>query len=274
MGEPTTALDAAAGGSGAHDGTYVLSSTLGWGNLLPGGVGGKHVVNRGNNAGGTVISIGNPSDLRLLGAMTVMAWYAPDDYYYHYNPSYIASCTGLDETEAENDLWSLEIAGVRIVRLRWENGLGVDINAVSGASFLNQQGWTHVAVTRYEMTPGKWGCDFYADGQYHSTDDNTGSGYDPPTGGGNSLPYLGRIGVAQTPTSMSYDSVRVYDTEESAASILAVYNAEVVFFEDLPVKDDYDHNQWYTRPVGEPGALYRSVQSGPNSLRENAGWYR
>lgn len=273
---PTTARDAAAGGSGSHEGTYTLSGTdYNWyGRLTPGGVGGRVVVNQAGSANGTVTAIQNPADLRLLGALTVMAWLHADDYYYWYEPTKVVNVTGIDETEAENDLWALEVAGVgRAVRLRWERSTGVDVAALSTTGLMWLQGWTHVAVERYEVVAGKWGCRFYRDGQLFSTDDNGGAGYDPPTGGGNSLPYIGRDGAGQTTRQFVYDSIRVYDTAIGQASIQAVYDAEKANFDDRPTKDDWAPSGPLSRTEGA-GRLYQVIESGPNSTRQNAGWHK
>jgi hypothetical protein len=268
---PTTARDAAAGGSGSHAGTYNLLNQLGYGRLLPGGVGGKHLYARNSHTSGTVTAIGNPADLRLLGTMTLCVWVSPDFYYYYQDGVPIVGCTGTDDTAAQNDLWALEFATSRAIRFGWENGTGVDVDLVSSSNLLNQQGWTHVGVERYEVVAGKWGANFYADGQFYSTDDNGGLGYDPPDGGGSSIPLLGRNAAGQPSYPYSFDSVRVYDTVIGAAAIEAVYDAEVVGFDDMPTKDDWALENMIT-VVPFTGDTFDAVESGPYAGRVDSGF--
>jgi hypothetical protein len=107
----------------------------------------------------------------------------------------------------------------------------------------------------------------------HSTNDNGGAGFDPPTGGGSSLPFLGRHASAQSLYPFSYDSIRVYDEAIGGAPIAAIYADEVAFFDDLPSRD-IEQSDLASKPVGVVGNLYRAVESGPNSLRVDSGFFR
>src|SRR4030042_1028319 len=284
----TVAADAEGGGSGSHDGVWTWGS---YGQLNPGGPYGMHVRNQ---TGGYVSSIGNPADLRLLGNITVAAWIHADDYYYwsDSNPRYIVNCTGTDDTQAQNDLWSLEVVGDRALRFRWENGVGVDVVVDSDDNILPIQGWSHVIVVRYEVVAGKWGIRFYVDGSLASTKDNGGAGWDPPDGGGSSLPYVGRRGGSVSGTMWMYASVRIYDTAEDDAGALAIYSIEDTWLDDITIFDwaaiesmiiEEPPGDPYTVGNGSPATIVRSdapgdpytiFESGPNSLHENTGWVK
>lgn len=268
-GTPTvsTARDAAAGGSGSHEGSYNHYFVLP-GNLIPGGVGGQHLYIRNGGNYGTIDSILNPSDLRLTGTMTVMCWFHNDPTYVT-AAQYIANCAGVDDTEAENDLWDFRVDTSGRVHLYWENGAGVDVQTTSGNDLWVVQGWTHIAAVRYEVVAGKWGTKFYANGQLHSTDDNTGAGYDPPTGGGNSLPFVGKKNTSYNTRRTHVDSIRVYDTAESQPNIEAVYDTEVLQF-SFPI---IYNSVAYPILNGSDGSIYRVVESGPGSLRGETGFF-
>lgn len=269
--EPTIAADSAAGGSGSHDGTYTWGY---WGGLVPGGVGGTHIYKPGATAFCNVSSIANPSDFLLYGALTVCCWYHPDHYYNYHNPTYLVNCSGVDDTAPENDLWSLQIASDRRLLLHWENGAGVDVFAASNNYLFPLQGWSHATAERYEVVAGKWGCNFYRNGALHSTDDNGGAGYDPPDGGANALPRINHRGTTNSYRSYDMDSVRVYDTAIGAAAIQAIYDEEEPFFNSVPVKSDWSPSDFVRYSLGQVGARYKGVHSGPNSGRENAGFFR
>lgn len=278
---PTTTRDIAGGGSGAHDGVPNLSSSFCY---RPGGVGGHHLHKRSNSYEGSVASIANPADFRLLGELSVSGWLCPDDSYYWYTyDRVLACCDGIDETEAENRLWDFRTngsaTGGRGLSLRWENGAGVDVrvDSISLASWPTQ-GWCHVAAERYEVTPGFWGVRFYLNGVLVDTQDNGGAGWAPPTGGGNSLPFLARLNQSVGGyREFKYDSVRVYDSAVGASQHAADVAADIAAGQIGDGVGGNPKTDWPAKPmpgdyVGDPGVAYSEILSGPNSPREGAGF--
>lgn len=246
---PQTIQDIAAGGSGSHSGQITA-----WGyesRLQPGGVGGCHqgrIVSL--IAGGWVQNIGNPSDLQLLGEMSVCAWGQNNQYGgWDWGTVILASCSGDNNSEAENSAWVFAVAA-RKLEFYWYSGAGSVLTKVtSPASLVSMQGFQHFAATRYLVSPGKYGVKFYVDGSLVYTDDNSGAGYDPPTGCGNSIPYIGRRKdfVISNYIGLSYDSVRIYDNVLADADVLNIFNAE----------------EPYTRPALDTG--YGGLQNGEST---------
>ena len=272
-GNPTTAIDDQGGGSGQHDGTYDLP----WGSagLFPGGIGGKHLhlYSSGASARGYIGSIGNPSDFRLLGIVSAMLWFHPDTYYGMTAASdlkYLIGCTGADDVgAAENDLWSVEAYFPNLLRVQWETAPGVRVTVTSNNDIYPENGWMHLAIVRYEVVANKWGIKFYVNGALADTQDNAGAGWNPPVGGGSTLPLVGKAVSAYSPRSFNLDSVRVYDDEQSVAQILAIYNAEKPLFEGLPAAD----LSLPSRNLVVNQYQYARVETGPNATtRENAGF--
>lgn len=260
------AVDSAAGGSGAHDGSYSFSS---YDKLYPFGVGSVHMFVANN---GYISSIANPADLRLIGSLTLLLWVAPDEYYGWVagGTRKLISCSATDNaTEATNNPFNLytQIANPRQVIFHWQHTASNTDIYVTSAVILPIAGWCHLAVVRYEISSGFFGVKFYVDGVLADTQDNGGPGYAAPTGGGSALPYIGRDNAGISGTDFMYDSVRIYDTEESDANILAVYNAEKLdVFPDVYLLDDPRFE------VGIGGDAYRGIEEGPHSKKEGAGW--
>jgi hypothetical protein len=224
---PHTVLDVAAGGSGAHDGQVTTWSSA---EMQPGGVGGAH-LGRMNQYGGWVQNISNPSDLRLNGEVSVLAWGSPDQYAGWNNTNLLASCDGARTgATTENSPWVFDVTG-RKLRFYWyTSSAWVVVQTAVGVMY--RQGMQHFGAVRYEITPGSpstYGVRFYVDGQLVSDADNGGAGYAGPVGGENSVPYLGRrqdlVTTYQSDTSL--DSVRFYDSALSGDDVLAVYEEEV-----------------------------------------------
>lgn len=269
----TTAVDSAAGGSGAHNGTYShagVPSVLG--GLSGGGPYGRHV--RGDVLGyGSIGSIAFPADFRILGEVSAACWIRPT---YPPNSSgtwskYLVNCSGTDETSAQNDLWSFEQINGLALRMRWENGSGVDVNVDSGAGTipLGPVGdWCHVAAVRYAIG-GNFGVRFYVNGALVANNNNGGPGFGAPTGGASSVPRVHQLGTTVEQYGHAYASVRVWNSAENDASILAVYNAEKDWWTPLGVQD-------WSIPEMERGFEgenpYDVLHTGPYSLRDFAGW--
>ncbi len=271
--EATVAIDSEGNGSGSHNGTYGYSTTSdNYGSLSSGGVGGKHLHTTRNASGygGAIININNPADFRLVGTFTAMFWFCDDYYRVITYGRYFIGCTGAEDTTiAENDLWQVRHASHRAIAVYWETSPGVRTTVTSVTGICKKNGWDHFAVVRYEVTAGMWGIKFYVNGVLADTQDNTGAGWSPPTGGTNSLPYVCRNGGSINNDESEIDSIRVYDTEENAATILAVYDAEKQYFEGLGVDDTIELGMVRSLP---DEAEYQVIDTGPNSDRINAGF--
>lgn len=267
---PSTAIDAAAGGSGAHDGSYSWGASPAGGALFPGGVDGSHLYSAYN--GGYIDSIGNPADLRLLGGMTIMLWlhhWDANQYWGYAGNRFICNCTSYPWTaEADNTPWDVYVSHVNVGRpyFRWDYGTSPTSVWIQCAVDPPAR-WYHLAIKRYEISAGYYGVKFYYDGVLVDTQDNGGPGWPAPTGGGNAIPYIGRRDDANNTYYCHYflDSIRIYDSEESDAAIEAVHDAE----EPL-VRSDVEF--W---PVSEPVGVsdkYIAREEGPFSSREGAGF--
>jgi len=282
------AVDSAAGGSGAHDGTYVLNA-LG-GSLLKGfGTDeGLHLQASSYWNYGYIHNMANVADLRLQGLMTVAAWFRKLDNYAVESGLYLANCGGSAGTQAENRQWTLEARAGGGLRMLWENGVGVnvDVQSISGILPVRTR-WVHVAAVRYEVTPGFYGVRFYVDGVLADTQDNTGSGWAPPDGGGSSPVYIGRWAGGQPARGFAVDSVRLYDSDEGA-NLAAIVAAEAPAFQ--PVGQDVspslrldgqgsqivggrDLDPSLTL-TGQGHHLGRMVYTGERSGRPNAGFHQ
>jgi len=238
---PPTARDVAAGGSGSHAGTY----TWGSGGLRPTGVGGHHFESDDSY----IDSIGNPSDLILLGSVTAVSWLWCDDYYHFgYENRNVVSCVAVDDaTIATNDAFWLRNNAFKL-EFAWQYGAGqTQVTATTSTSVLPYGKPSHVAAVRYQISPGFYGVKFYVDGILVDTQDNGGPGWAAPTGGSSCVPYVG-YALTDNNRACYLDSVRIYDSEESTANILAIYDAE---------KDSI---------------MMAATHNGPNSSRENSGW--
>ena len=309
---PQTIQDIAAGGSGSHDGQITT-----WGyesRLQPGGVGGCHqgrVVSL--IAGGWIQNIGNPSDLQLLGEMSVCLWGQNNQYGgWDWGATILASCSGYNNSEAENSAWIFAVLN-RKPEFYWYSGASSTITyIVTPTPALSMQGFQHLTAVRYLVSAGKYGVKFYIDGALVYTDDNSGAGYDPPTGCGNSVPYIARRRdgfVISNYLGLSYDSPRIYDHALSDAEVLSIFNAEEPYtrpaldtgfgglqngetpdydtlYDEIPLGDSYqlggteaespyEDNQigeFLTSEGADSGLPNREKGSGYFSKRPNSGW--
>lgn len=269
---PATARDVAAGGSGAHDGTYT------WGTYSELWAGGY--TPDSNRVGAFLYShyayidsIANPADLRLLGEMTISGWFWVDFHaiangFHEWDDGVrkFVTCGAADDaSEATNDCFDLR-NNARKVEFGWQFGAGQTQVTVQSADILPWIGPVHIAAVRYEVSVGFYGVKFYIDGVLVDTQDNTGSGWAGPTGGGSCLPRLLRDAAGINNRILMADSIRIYDTAENDAAILAIYNAELG--DDTAIlelrQNDVD--------AGQGGDGYSIVQNGPFSGRSDTGW--
>jgi len=227
----TTCLDSAGGGSGSHDGTYTMGSNEGGGALFPGGVGGSHLYS--TYQGGVVRSIANPSDFNLHGSLTIEFWLHHWDEYTYWNGTarIMSSYFTPWATEADNYPWYIWTTNAQqgAPILSWQYGSSGTVVNVS-CSVSPEPMWTHIAIKRYEITPGYYGVKFYYNGVLVDTQDNSGVGWPAPTGGANCIPAFGGRYDSFTSYYVHFflDSVRIYDDEQSDEEILAVYGEEVL----------------------------------------------
>jgi len=224
-----TAYDSAAGGSGDHNGVYKLDTGYS-GVLASPGVGGVHLQPVNLFDHGYIYNFNNIADLRLTGVMTLMFWFRKPEGYAVVNGCVIADCGGNAETQAANRLWMVDTRDGRLIRMLWENGAGVDVSVISTAIMPVRGRFVHVAVVRYEISPGFYGVRFYIDGSLADTQDNGGPGYAGPDGGSSSILYIGRYENGQPARVYCVDSVRVYDSDEGA-SVAGIYAAELPVFD-------------------------------------------
>lgn len=215
------AVDSAAGGSGAHDGVYRLTDVEALGvvgydeNLsLQGSI---------STTDGIIDSIANVSDLQLTGTYSVMAWFLPVNILN--NDMYIFNVGGSGETLATNHLIWIEVLSNGAIRVLWEYGAGTNVDISSTSGIISAIRWHHIAVIRYPIA-ANYGVKFYIDGVLVDTKDNGGPGYTPAAGGTSATAYIGRTaddsGAAD---HYRVDSIRVYDTDESA-NVINVYTTE------------------------------------------------
>lgn len=256
--DPVTAVDSV----GSHNGTYNYGLV---GRIVPGGIGGTKLQVGTSGFQAYIDSILNPSSLRLLSEMTVMSWVTPEDAF---GNRYVANVSGLDETEAENNCWSVEIGTNRSLRMTWETSTGTDITVQSINDILPVGGICHIAVVRQSLG-GNYEVLFYVNGVLLDTQDNGAVGYTGPTGGGNSLPFIGKLATVLNPYDYYLDSVRVYDSVENAASILSVYNTEQDDYDNLDVESSTITN---LISLHEYGDVYDLVYSGASNGRDDSGF--
>lgn len=223
------AADSAAGGSGAHDGDYTFAGDA---KLYPGGIGGARLFS--TEGAGTITNILNPSDLRALhGSLTIMMWLHPWDenqWWTYAGWRRMFTCTVASwATEADNAPWGIfaHSSDLGKPQIQWEYGASPTLVQVKSTIAIPEMLY-HLAVQRYEISPGYYGVKFFYDGVLVETLDNSGPGWPAPTGGANTLPQIGRAANSLNDFYCRYwlDSVRIYDTEESEENILSVFEAE------------------------------------------------
>ena len=227
-----TAVDSAAGGSGAHDGIYRLDQ---YGPLVPIGYD-SNLCLRGctRSTGGIIDTISNVSDLQLTGTMTLMFWFSHLDASITANQKYIFTIGAVGETLETNYTIFCRIETNGVILFLWEYDAGNNIAINSSTELLYDSQWHHVAVVRYVVGTG-YGVDFYIDGAYVESFTNGGAGYTAPNGGTSGVGYVGRSADDSTSSGdYGIGSLRVYDTDESA-NVAQVYNTEVTTFTGIGV---------------------------------------
>jgi hypothetical protein len=225
---PTTAVDSS-GHTNNHDATYYLGNN---GLLLPGGATGLWSMKRDGNDG-YVIGAANKSDLALTSLVSVTAWINP------LTANTPIVCFGgieTDETSAENYLWSMGRVGERL-RIFWEYGSGVNVDILSSVDTLPERGeWVMVGFTRSLFGAGpNLEVGVIVNGSVVETLDNSGTGYAPPTGGGNADLAINNWGRTVYAIGLGRVSdVRIWDDKIDGSTITSVYN-EGVSKLDMPV---------------------------------------
>jgi hypothetical protein len=171
------------------------------------------------------ISVNNNADLSLIGNMTIMAWIMPQGV--PTNTKYLVGfgAGGAGNVQADNLLWSLIWSTTGQFGMQWEQGAGVDVNALSTSTPVVPKADypLHLAVVR-TINGANRDVKFYLDGSDLSEDV---TGLTAPDGGGNSVCEMLRIpGADSNVPKANIWGVRVYDTAESAGAISTIHSAE------------------------------------------------
>jgi hypothetical protein len=259
-----TAVDTVAGGSGSHSGSYFFTATPSDGSILPGGVGGSHVrISLADS--GSVVTLGNIADLRLTGEMTVTFWYYTEGVD-SWHP--IIEVNGVDETQVENKLFAVSRESSGRLAMKWEHTAGVDVDVNSANNIVqNWYQWIHCAVVRV-ANGGNFDVLFYVNGALVDTQDNGGGGYQGPDGGGNSLAFIGRDQASAEPVgTFRMDSLGIYNSAESAGTILALYTAEEALRQASVIRDTDIGPAYETT-----GGPYDALLSGERNPRVDSGF--
>ena len=221
------AIDSAAGGLGAHNGVYrvtteeSITSTHGYDEY-------QSLRGSGSGTDGIIDTIANVSDLQLTGTYTVMFWFMPRNVLD--NGMYVYSVGASGESLETNFLVHIEARSNGSIRVFWEYDAGTDVNVYSVTELISVIRWHHVAVVRYPIS-SNYGVKFYIDGVLADTQNNGGAGYPAAADGSSTAAYIGR--TATDSTAVNYynlDSIRVYDTDESA-NVASVYATESSYFD-------------------------------------------
>lgn len=218
-GRNVTSVADSSGHPNNHDFTGVGYSTdsVGFGNHN------RHA----NQAGGdSHTSVNNNADFLLTGDMTIMAWIWPQKT--PNNDKYLIGCGagGTSEASADNMQWALIWTSTGQFGMRWEQGAGVDVDALSPAGQINVKTEVplHLAVVR-SINGGNRDVKFYLNAVDLAADV---TGLSPPDGGANAVCEMLRIPGADSNVPLcNIWNVRVYDTAELAAVVSAVYTAEL-----------------------------------------------
>jgi hypothetical protein len=170
-------------------------------------------------------SVGNNADFLLTGDLTIMAWLWPQAN--PTNDKYLVACgLGTSEVQADNLLWSLIWNSSGQFGMRWEQGAGVDVNALSPASQIavKTEVPLHLAVVR-SINGAQRDVKFFLNGVDLAADV---TGLTAPDGGANALCEMLRLPNANSniPVANIWN-VRVYDTAELAAAVWSVYTSEL-----------------------------------------------
>lgn len=213
--------------------------------------------------------LANGADFAIADECTVMCWLEmqaiptePVVFLIGYGDS--------GETQAENFLWSLIVSNLAHFGMRWEHTAGVDVSAWSPADALDLDGDdfhgqtknVHIAVIR-TLDATKRDVKFVRNGIDMGADV---TGLTAPDGGTypDAGPWIGSsprtTNVGRIPACFS--DVRVYDSAESVATVLGIYNAEKATRENvtresypISILDGYELG-------GESGSIYVPVHTG------------
>lgn len=240
------------------------------------------------SAGDRHVSVNNNPDFLLTGDMTIMAWLWP-----HVTPNndkYIVGCGagGTSEVQADNMQWALIWNASGQFGMRWEQGAGIDVDALSPASqiVINAESPFHLAVVR-TINGANRDVKFYLNGVDLVADV---TGLTPPDGGANAVCEMLRIPGADSnvPNGNIWD-VRIYDTAEGPGTVASVYASEL----PVPYRFPYVPNPslpLILTPIGSgayqfeqteipisliESVAYQAVHTGSNldlEQRPNSGW--
>jgi hypothetical protein len=240
------------------------------------------------------ITVANNADfLALNGNITIMAWLRIP--FIPAGDQYIIGC-GLEpgETQAENILWSLYFNASRQFGMRWEHTNGTEVTALSPVAQFSQadEAPTHIAVVR-SINGAQRDVKFIVNGVDIAADVTA---LTAPDGGASGLCEMFREpGNQQLDPNGNFWNIRVYDTAESVANVLAVYNAElpamarVAYKNSLPAlptrigtegTNGYDLATLFPSVLGQfaggdLGAAYNAEHTGSKLFeagRGQAGW--
>lgn len=265
--------DIAGGGSGAHDGSYVLGSSS---QVLPGGYGGRHFLAYGGFGNyGWIDSIANPSDLRITGSLTICGWFWTDWFtsafgVYDWTVSFrkFVTCSAVDTGSPDsNNLYYFRNYNGKIM-LTWQNGANNVVFTETTDQVLLNVGPQHIAVVRYNIVDANYGVRFYLNGELVEDVDNGGGGWLGPEGGANCVPYIGRDINERNFHTLFLDSIRVYNEELDDEAIGLVYAAEAP--EVLGGPSLVANNGNIT--IGTGLTAYKMIHNGPFANRINCGW--
>jgi hypothetical protein len=268
----TTATDIAEGGSGNHDGTYTW---MGNGDgILSGGVGGRHISMKYSSGSSTTLvsTFTNNSDFILHGEMTLSFWIYPINVGQH--------LIGVDAGtggEDDNIPWVVRWWASGVLDIAWEYGSQSPSGTIATTSgFLDINEWQHIVIRRSLYSGGpNMQIDFYKAGVKEETYDNSGAGYNPPTGGSNTTMRIGKIQCGWNVGGQAMaDSVRIYNTAESDGNISALYATEEEDFYGSPgekfLSTPFDRRFLKT----SSNHLGDIIMIGARSSRDNPGFYR
>jgi hypothetical protein len=237
------------------------------------------------NANGNVYGgPANPGDFALTGEMTIMCWIQRMAVM---GPTYDEWVAGYGnttlETQADNHLWGFINDPNDAFGMYWEYGAGIDVKAMSpsnaldiaGDGFRGMSRAIHIACIR-TINGANRDVKFVRNGVDLGSDV---TGLTPPDGGGNGGPWffaypktsnVGRIAAAIA-------DIRIYDSAESVATILGIYNSEKARHEHA-TRGYNEILAFGTRwsKDGESGSIYTPHNTGTrlneDEGRNLAGW--
>ena len=279
QGKAVTSVTDSSGHPNNHDFTSIgySSSSVGF-------------VNKSRHAnassGDRHISVNNNADFSLTGNMTIMAWIRAQGV--PTNTKYIVGfgAGGTGNVQADNLLWSLIWSTTGQFGMQWEQGAGVDVNALSTSTPISVKSdyALHLAVVR-TINGANRDVKFYLDGTDLAEDV---TGLTAPDGGGNSLCEMLRIpGADSNVPKANIWGVRIYDTAEAAGVISTIHSAERAEADRfgypttgiVPLQSfafgAYQPHEVSIEQSQPGGPAYEAVQTGTNldqDERPNSGW--